>query len=163
MSKAVGVRNSATKGRVMPVVRLPGGSRGTRIRPSQLARLMTPRMVRIHRRAGDRFEGIPRQDRSPTPGGAPDSPLPANDRRADPRSPASVQPARWLGACGQAAVAQWPQQPLHATVIHPGWTFCSGRNQRACSSQADLERPLHLQIDNIQDLGVGVGARSASG
>jgi hypothetical protein len=52
------VRNTATKGHVMPVVRLPGGSRGTRIRPSQLARIMTALMVRIHRRAGDRLRGM---------------------------------------------------------------------------------------------------------
>jgi deazaflavin-dependent oxidoreductase (nitroreductase family) len=39
----------------MPVQKLPGGTRGTRTPPSLLSKIMTPLMVRIHRRSGDRF------------------------------------------------------------------------------------------------------------
>jgi deazaflavin-dependent oxidoreductase (nitroreductase family) len=42
----------------MPVDKLPGGTRGTRTPPSLLSRIMTPLMVRIHRRAGDQFGGM---------------------------------------------------------------------------------------------------------
>ena len=42
----------------MPVDKLPGGTRGTRAPPSLLGRIMTPLMVRIHRRAGDQFGGM---------------------------------------------------------------------------------------------------------
>jgi deazaflavin-dependent oxidoreductase (nitroreductase family) len=42
----------------MPVEKLPGGTRGTRTPPSLLGRVMTPLMVRFHRRAGDRFQGM---------------------------------------------------------------------------------------------------------
>jgi deazaflavin-dependent oxidoreductase (nitroreductase family) len=42
----------------MPVEKLPGGTRGTRTPPSLLSRIMTPLMVRMHRRAGDRFGGM---------------------------------------------------------------------------------------------------------
>jgi len=50
--------NSAAKGVVMPVEKLPGGTHGTRTPPSMLGRIMTPLMVRFHRRAGDRFQGM---------------------------------------------------------------------------------------------------------
>ena len=42
----------------MPVEKLPGGTRGTRTPPSLLSRIMTPLMVRMHKRAGDRFGGM---------------------------------------------------------------------------------------------------------
>jgi deazaflavin-dependent oxidoreductase (nitroreductase family) len=42
----------------MTIERLPGGTRGTRTPPSLLARIMTPIMVRVHRRAGDQFRGM---------------------------------------------------------------------------------------------------------
>lgn len=42
----------------MSVEKLPGGTRGTRQPPGWLARIMTPVMVRIHRRQGDRFQGM---------------------------------------------------------------------------------------------------------
>jgi deazaflavin-dependent oxidoreductase (nitroreductase family) len=42
----------------MPVEKLPGGTRGTRTPPSLLSKIMTPIMMRMHRRAGDRFGGM---------------------------------------------------------------------------------------------------------
>lgn len=42
----------------MAVPRLPGGTRGVRQPPGWLARLMTPIMMRIHRRQGDRISGM---------------------------------------------------------------------------------------------------------
>jgi deazaflavin-dependent oxidoreductase (nitroreductase family) len=42
----------------MPVEKLPGGTRGTRTPPSFLSKIMTPLMIRIHRRAGDQFGGM---------------------------------------------------------------------------------------------------------
>ena len=42
----------------MAIEKLPGGTRGARTPPSLLSKIMTPLMVRIHRRAGDRFGGM---------------------------------------------------------------------------------------------------------
>src|SRR4051794_26690127 len=39
----------------MSVQKLPGGTRGTRQPPGWVGRLMTPLMLRIHRRQGDHF------------------------------------------------------------------------------------------------------------
>jgi deazaflavin-dependent oxidoreductase (nitroreductase family) len=41
----------------MPVQKLPSGTHGTRRPPGWLARLMSPLMLRIHKRQGDRFQG----------------------------------------------------------------------------------------------------------
>lgn len=42
----------------MPVEKLPGGTRGTRTPPSLLSKIMTPLLIRMHRRAGDRSGGM---------------------------------------------------------------------------------------------------------
>lgn len=42
----------------MAIEKLPGGTRGSRTPPSLLSKIMTPLMVRIHRRSGDRFQGM---------------------------------------------------------------------------------------------------------
>jgi len=42
----------------MSIEKLPTGTRGGRNAPSFLARIMTPIMVRVHRRAGDTFRGM---------------------------------------------------------------------------------------------------------
>jgi len=42
----------------MAIEKLPGGTRGSRTPPSLLGKIMTPVMVRIHRRSGDRFGGM---------------------------------------------------------------------------------------------------------
>jgi len=42
----------------MPIQKLPGGTRGVRPPPRLLARLLTPMMMRIHRRSGDTFSGM---------------------------------------------------------------------------------------------------------
>jgi len=42
----------------MSIEKLPTGTRGGRKAPSLLARIMTPIMVRVHRRAGDTFRGM---------------------------------------------------------------------------------------------------------
>jgi len=42
----------------MPFQKLPGGTRGMRTPPRLLSKLLTPVMMRIHRRSGDRFNGM---------------------------------------------------------------------------------------------------------
>ena len=42
----------------MAIEKLPGGTRGSRTPPSLLSKIMTPLMVRVHRRSGDRFQGM---------------------------------------------------------------------------------------------------------
>ncbi|MGZ4603846.1 MAG: nitroreductase/quinone reductase family protein [Kineosporiaceae bacterium] len=42
----------------MSVEKLPSGTRGGRRPPSLLARIFTPLMTRVHRRSGDRFQGM---------------------------------------------------------------------------------------------------------
>ena len=42
----------------MAVRKVPDGTRGVRTPPRLLGRLMTPLMVRVHRRGGDRFNGM---------------------------------------------------------------------------------------------------------
>lgn len=42
----------------MSVQKLPSGTRGARTPPRFLGKIMMPLMVRIHRRAGDRFAGM---------------------------------------------------------------------------------------------------------
>lgn len=42
----------------MAIEKLPGGTRGSRTPPSLLGKIMTPVMVWIHRRSGDRFAGM---------------------------------------------------------------------------------------------------------
>lgn len=42
----------------MPIEKLPGGTRGARTPPRLLAKAMMPLMQRIHRRSGDRFNGM---------------------------------------------------------------------------------------------------------
>ena len=42
----------------MAIEKLPGGTRGSRTPPSLLGKILTPVMVRIHRRSGDRFGGM---------------------------------------------------------------------------------------------------------
>lgn len=42
----------------MSIEKLPGGTRGSRTPPSLLGKIMTPVMVWIHRRSGDRFAGM---------------------------------------------------------------------------------------------------------
>jgi deazaflavin-dependent oxidoreductase (nitroreductase family) len=42
----------------MAIEKLPGGTRGGRNMPGFMGRLMTPLMVRMHRRSGDRFSGM---------------------------------------------------------------------------------------------------------
>ena len=41
----------------MPIEKLPGGTRGARMPPKALLRLLMPTMERFHRRRGDRFRG----------------------------------------------------------------------------------------------------------
>ena len=41
----------------MPIDRLPGGTRGARMPPKPLLRMLMPVMQRLHRRKGDRFRG----------------------------------------------------------------------------------------------------------
>ncbi len=42
----------------MPVKKLPSGTHGSRQPPRFLAKLMTPLLIRVHRRAGDQFQGM---------------------------------------------------------------------------------------------------------
>ena len=42
----------------MPVEKLPAGTRGSRQPPGWLGRIFTPIMIRVHRRKGDRFQGM---------------------------------------------------------------------------------------------------------
>jgi deazaflavin-dependent oxidoreductase (nitroreductase family) len=42
---------------LMPIERLPSGTRGARMPPRPLMRILMPLMERIHRRSGDRFRG----------------------------------------------------------------------------------------------------------
>ena len=42
----------------MSVQKLPAGSRGSRQPPGFLGRIFTPLAIRMHRRAGDRFQGM---------------------------------------------------------------------------------------------------------
>jgi deazaflavin-dependent oxidoreductase (nitroreductase family) len=42
----------------MSVQKPPGGTRGTRPPPRLVGKIITPMMVRIHRRSGDRFAGM---------------------------------------------------------------------------------------------------------
>ena len=42
----------------MPVQKLPAGTRGSRRPPRLIGKIMTPLLVRIHRRAGDQFQGM---------------------------------------------------------------------------------------------------------
>jgi deazaflavin-dependent oxidoreductase (nitroreductase family) len=42
----------------MPVQKPPAGTRGARQSPGFLSRIFTPLMIRIHRRSGDRFQGM---------------------------------------------------------------------------------------------------------
>jgi deazaflavin-dependent oxidoreductase (nitroreductase family) len=42
----------------MAVEKTPGGTYGGRAMPSFMARLMVPLMIRMHRRGGDRFQGM---------------------------------------------------------------------------------------------------------
>ena len=42
----------------MSIQKPPAGTRGVRTPPSIMARIMTPLMVRVHRRSGDRFAGM---------------------------------------------------------------------------------------------------------
>jgi deazaflavin-dependent oxidoreductase (nitroreductase family) len=42
----------------MPISKPPAGTRGVRTPPGFLGRIMTPLMIRIHRRGGDRFAGM---------------------------------------------------------------------------------------------------------
>ncbi len=41
----------------MPVQKVPGGTRGARMPPKTLLRILLPLMERVHRRSGDRFRG----------------------------------------------------------------------------------------------------------
>jgi deazaflavin-dependent oxidoreductase (nitroreductase family) len=45
------------EGALMPIERLPSGTRGARMPPRPLLRILMPLMERIHRRSGDRFRG----------------------------------------------------------------------------------------------------------
>jgi deazaflavin-dependent oxidoreductase (nitroreductase family) len=42
----------------MPLQKPPSGTRGGRRPPTLLARIFTPLMTRVHRRSGDRFQGM---------------------------------------------------------------------------------------------------------
>jgi deazaflavin-dependent oxidoreductase (nitroreductase family) len=42
----------------MSIEKIPGGTRGGRLPPGPVSRLLTPLMMRMHRRGGDRFQGM---------------------------------------------------------------------------------------------------------
>ena len=117
----------------MPIEKLPGGSRGTRTPPGFLGRIMTPLMVVIHRRSGDRFQGMDLLYLS-TVGAR------SGQRRTTPVARFDDGDGRWVIVASAGGAASHPAW-YHNIAAHPDevWAEVSGQRHRVEVEQLDGE------------------------
>jgi deazaflavin-dependent oxidoreductase (nitroreductase family) len=115
----------------MPVEKLPGGTRGTRTPPSLLSKIMTPLMVWMHKRAGDRFGGMDLLYLT-TVGAR------SGSRRTAPVARFEDGGAGWIIVASAGGAAQHPGW-YHNIAAHPDqiWVEVSGREQRVRADQLE--------------------------
>ena len=115
----------------MPVEKLPGGTRGTRTPPSLLSRIMTPLMVRMHKRAGDRFGGMDLLYLT-TIGAK------SGERRTAPVARFEDGGGGWIVVASAGGAAHHPGW-YHNIAAHPDqiWVEVSGDEQRVRADQLE--------------------------
>lgn len=115
----------------MPIDRLPGGTRGARVPPKPLLKVLMPILQWVHRRSGDRFRGGDLLYLT-TVGAR------SGERRVNPLGRFDDGNGGWLVVASFGGAARHPGW-YHNVVAHPGqvWAEVGGVTRRVEAEQLD--------------------------
>jgi deazaflavin-dependent oxidoreductase (nitroreductase family) len=117
----------------MALQKLPAGSRGARQPPGFLGRIFTPLMIRIHRRSGNRFQGLDLVYLT-TVGAR------SGQRRTTPVARFDDGGGGWIVVASAGGTANHPAW-YHNIVAHPDqvWAEVGGKTHRVAVDQLERE------------------------
>jgi deazaflavin-dependent oxidoreductase (nitroreductase family) len=118
----------------VPVQKLPAGTRGVRQPPGILGRIFAPLTIRIHRRSGDRFQGMDLLYLT-TVGAK------SGERRTTPVARFDDGGGGWVVVASAGGTAKHPAW-YHNIVAHPEqvWAEVAGKTHHVAVDQLDGEQ-----------------------